>query len=74
MKAASIVIDGYTTSGLTTLNKYKLRWPTNLLFLIPGTLYVVGRVITIVEIVVSLRLLPAGCFKTVQWTNVIPHF
>ena len=73
-EAASIIAQGYTTSGLTTLNRYKLRWPTNLLFFVPGFLYMCARIIVIIEIVVSLRVLPAGCFETVQWTQLLPHF
>ena len=73
-EAASIIAQGYTTSGLTTLNGYKLRWPTNILFFVPGFLYMCARLIVIVEIVISMRLLPAGCFETVQWTQLIPHF
>jgi len=56
------------------LNGYKLRWPTNLLFLIPGFLYMSSRLIVIVEVVISLRLLPSGCFEVVDWTQVLPHF
>jgi hypothetical protein len=73
-EVASIIAQGYTTSGLTTLNGYKLRWPTNILFLVPGSLYMCARLIVIVEIVISMRLLPAGCFETLQWTQLIPHF
>ena len=74
IEAASIVAEGYTTTGLTSMNSYKLRWPTNLLFLVSGSLYMCGRVIVLIEIAISLRLLPAGCFETVQWTQLIPHF
>ena len=73
-EAASIIAEGYTTTGLTTLKGYKLRWPTNTLFFVPGFLYMCARMIVLVEIVISLRLLPVGCFETVQWTQLIPHF
>ena len=73
VEAVSIVVDGYTTSGLTTLNRYKLRWPTNLLFFVPGAIYMSTRLIVIVEVVISLRLLPAGCFEVVQWSEIFPH-
>ena len=43
VEAGSIVAEGFTTSGLTTLNGYKLRWPTNLLFFIPGAMYISAR-------------------------------
>ena len=33
-----------------------------------------ARLIVIVEIVISLRLLPSGCFEVVQWSQVLPHF
>ncbi len=73
LEAASIMYDGYTTSALTNLNRYKLRWPTNVLFFIPGFLYLSARLIVIVEIIISLRLLPAGCFQVVQWSELLPH-
>ncbi len=73
-EAVSIVAQGYTTSGLTTLNGYKLRWPTNLLFFVPGFLYMCARITVIVEVIISLRLLRSGCFETVQWTQLLPHF
>ncbi|MCJ1276279.1 hypothetical protein MMC21_004084 [Puttea exsequens] len=72
-EATSIVVDGHSTTGLTTFNGYKLRWPTNLLFFVPGFLYMFSRMIVIVEIVISLRLLPAGCFEVVQWSQLLPH-
>ena len=73
-EAASIVLNGYTTSSLTNLGGYKLRWPNNLLFFIPGFLYMSARLIVIVEIVISLRLLSPGCFEVVQWSQLLPHF
>ena len=73
IEAVSIVAEAYTTTGLTTLGGYKLRWPTNLLFFVPGFLYMCARIIVIIEVVISLRLLPPGCFQTVQWTELIPH-
>ena len=73
VEAISIVAEGYTTSGLTTLNGYKLRWPTNILFFIPGAMYMSARLIVIGEIVASLRLLQSGCFEVVQWSEVFPH-
>ena len=73
-EAMSIVVDGYTTSSLTNLGGYKLRWPSNLLFFIPGFLYFSARLIVIVEIVISLRRLPPDCFAVVQWSQLLPHF
>lgn len=73
VEAVSIIWDGYTTSGLTTLNGYKLKWPTNLLFFIPGFLYMSARIIVIGEIILTLRLLPSGCFENVRWTELLPH-
>ena len=73
-EAGSIIKDRYTTTGLTNLNGYKLKWPTNLLFFIPGALYFSARLIVIVEVLISLRLLPSGCFQNVQWMNIFPHF
>ena len=72
-EAVSIVAEGYTTTGLTTLGGYKLRWPTNILFLVPGCLYMCARIAVIIEILINLRRLPAGCFDTVRWTELFPH-
>ena len=74
VEAGSIIFDGYTTTGLTNLGGYKLTWPMNLLFIIPGFLYMSARLIVIIEIIISLRLLPAGCFEVVQWSELLPHF
>jgi hypothetical protein len=74
VEAVSIIKDNFTTTGLTNLNGYKLKWPTNLLFFIPGAIYVFARLIVIAEILISLRLLPSGCFQNVQWMNLFPHF
>ena len=73
IEAGSIVAEGFTASGLTTLKRYKLRWPTNLLFFIPGALYMSARLIVIIEIIISLRLLPSGSFEVVQWSDFLPH-
>ena len=72
-EAASIIWNGYSTTGLTNLGGYKLKWPTNIMFFVPGFLYVTGRLIVIVEVVITLRALPAGCFQTPDWTQVFPH-
>lgn len=32
------------------------------------------RIISIVEIVNSLRLLPIGCCETAQWAQLLPRF
>ncbi|KAJ9636835.1 hypothetical protein H2199_007829 [Coniosporium tulheliwenetii] len=73
IEAAAIIWGNYTTTGLSNLNGYKLRWPTNLLFFIPGVMYFGSRMVVIVEVVVSLRALPAGCFENVEWTSSLPH-
>jgi hypothetical protein len=36
--------------------------------------YIVARAAIIVEIFISLRLLPAEAFQTISWSNVLPHF
>ena len=74
VETGSIIFDGYTTIGLTNLGGYKLKWPMNLLFKIPGILYMSARLIVIIEIIISLRLLPAGCSEVVQWSELLPHF
>jgi len=49
LEVANIVASNYTRSGLHTFNDYKLKWPTNLLFLIPGALYFVGRSLSLLR-------------------------
>ena len=73
IEAGSIVKNGYTTTSLATMNRYKLRWPQNLFFFIPGTLYMIARVIVIVETIITLRRLPAECFQVVGWSEFLPH-
>ncbi|PNS16453.1 hypothetical protein CAC42_187 [Sphaceloma murrayae] len=73
LEAGAIIASNYTLTGLRTFNHYKTRWPYCLAFFIPGSLYLVARVITIVEVMISLRALPSTCFQTVKWTNFIPH-
>ena len=69
----SIVRSGYTETGLTNLGGYKLKWPNNVMFFLPACLYVTGRLIVIVEILLSLRAAPEGCFATPNWTGFLPH-
>ena len=73
VEAAAIILNNYTTTGLTNLNGYKLRWPTNLMFFIPGILYISAQLIVISEVVLSLRALPKGCFESVDWIGLLPH-
>ena len=74
VEAISIVRDHYTALGLTTLNGYKLKWPTNLLFFTLGILYFAARFIVIIEVVIGLRSLPDGCLRNFEWTQILPHF
>lgn len=60
-EAVSLAAEGYTTTGLTTLGGFK------------GFLYMYARTIVIIESIISIRLLPAGCFDTVQWTELFPY-
>ena len=73
VEAGSIIKDGYTSSGLTTMNSYKLRWPSNLLFFTPVLFYMVARMIVIIETIITLRLLPAGYFEVVKWSELLQH-
>ena len=73
IEAGSIIKSGYTTTGLTNLDGYKLKWPTNLLFFIPGVLYFSARIGVLWEVVFSLRALPTDCFKNVEWIELLPH-
>lgn len=73
LEAAAIVASRYTLSGMQTFNNYKTRWPWCLLFLGAGVMYLMARVVVIVEVMISLRALPESCFETVQWTSILPH-
>lgn len=72
-EATAIVVSNYTLSGMRTFNDYKTRWPWCIVFYGAGAMYFVARVIVIVEVVISMRLLPASCFETVDWTSIFPH-
>lgn len=43
------------------------------LFIIFASLYALARMAMIAEVFTGLRMLPAGAFDTVQWTNFVPH-
>jgi hypothetical protein len=36
-------------------------------------LYIVARVYLLVEVFISLRSLPAGCYDTINWLSFLPH-
>ncbi|KAH7130723.1 hypothetical protein B0J11DRAFT_259756 [Dendryphion nanum] len=65
--------EGFQTMGMDTMNGFKLRWPTCLWFVVPGAVYGLGRSLLVVEVLYSMRSLPAGCFEQVKWLSVIPH-
>ena len=73
LEAGAIIASNFSVPGLHTFRDYKLRWPYNVLFFVPGLLYFAARAIIIIEVMISLRRLDAGCFDTVQWTQVLPH-
>ena len=73
IEVVGAVRDGFSTSGLSSINGYKLKWPHKLLFLVPGAIYFTSRICIIGEIIVSLRSLPSGCFVDTNWSNIIPH-
>lgn len=73
LEAGAIIASKYTVAGLHTFKDYKLRWPYKLLFFIPGILYFCARTIVILEVIISLRALPSGCFVKVGWTSFLPH-
>jgi hypothetical protein len=82
--AAAITV--YTTFGFlvalslrtvpsTTPGYRVLWWLFDILTIIPGPFpYVVFRLILIVLPFAALRNLPALAYRTVEWTNYIPHF
>lgn len=64
---------GYTKMSLELGYGYKKTWPTSLFFHVPAFIYFCGRLLLIVEVVVSLRSLPERAFVRTQWTNIFPH-
>ncbi|TDL15013.1 hypothetical protein BD410DRAFT_845549 [Rickenella mellea] len=44
-----------------------------LVFLILAIIYIASRAILLIEAFILLKSLPLGAFRTVQWTNFIPH-
>ena len=62
LEAGAIVASKFQLSGMQTFRSYKTQWPWCLFFWIAAVLYVLGRVLVIVEVVISLRALPPGVF------------
>lgn len=65
--------EGYQKLGMDTAGGYKSRWPANLWFFIPATIYFCARLLLIVGVFVNLRSLPQEAFQQIQWTTVLPH-
>jgi len=64
---------GYTKTSLEVASGYKRTWPRSLFFHIPAAIYFCGRLLLIVEVIISLRSLPEGAFVRIQWTGFLPH-
>ncbi|OTA57157.1 hypothetical protein K449DRAFT_386465 [Hypoxylon sp. EC38] len=52
---------------------FRLDFLLNGVWLISMILYVAARFYLIVEVFVCLRVMPAGCYQTVDWIGSIPH-
>jgi hypothetical protein len=52
---------------------YKTRWPRSLFFIVPSSLYLVARFLTIAVAISSLRALPESSYASVRWAAVMPH-
>ena len=73
LEAGAIIASRYTLSGMNTFNNYKTQWPWCALFHGAGLLYVIARLVVVVEVMISLRALPESAFVNVQWTAWFPH-
>ena len=55
------------------MNSYKRKWPQQMAFWIPISIAAAARMCVLIEIVISMRALPQGCFYTVNWSGYLPH-
>ncbi|KAL8947950.1 MAG: hypothetical protein Q9222_005819 [Ikaeria aurantiellina] len=55
------------------IEKYKLRWPANLIFFVPAATYFAARLALLAVALASLRSLPARSYINLQWSTFIPH-
>ena len=55
------------------MDNYKRKWPHQIAFWIPVLIAAVARICILVEVVISMRALPQGCFYNVQWSDYAPH-
>ncbi len=58
---------------LRYIEGYKVLWPWNLVFFVPGTLYFFARMLLVALAFSSLRSLPHGSYINVEWSNFVPH-
>lgn len=55
------------------MNSYKRKWPQSLAAWIPILIAAAARMCVLIEIVISFRALPQGCFYNVKWSGYLPH-
>lgn len=55
------------------MNSYKRKWPHQITFWIPVSIAAAARMCVLIEIVVSMRALPQGCFYNVKRAQYLPH-
>lgn len=55
------------------MNSYKRKWPYSIAAWIPILVAGAARMVVLIEIVISFRALPQGCFYTVNWSEYLPH-
>lgn len=52
---------------------YKTRWPLSLFYIVPASLHLVARLMTVIVAISSLRALPVSSYASVQWAAILPH-
>ena len=57
----------------TTSKSLWRRWALDLPATLCAVLYIIARITLLVQAVVILRSMPCSVYKTVNWTNFIPH-
>ena len=58
---------------MQSMNSYKRKWPQSIGAWIPILVAAAARMCVLIEIVISFRALPLGCFYTVNCSGYLPH-
>lgn len=65
---------GVRANSFLELGNSLSKWTQGCVFLPPSVSYTLARLFIIVEAFTSLRALPLGVYRTVDWSGFLPHF